>query len=184
TSLLATFVNGTFPSMFMPTMYENYVVEVSLAHSNRHPQETIELALWDTAGQEEYDPIRALSYPETHVVLLCFAVNSREGFGNVEDKWIREITHFLPEVPIILVGCKTDLKTDGARLEELRRDGQQPVCSDEGKAVAQKIGAKNYIECSAKNGLGVNEVFECATREALMCKTNSKSKLGRCCVVL
>lgn len=34
----------------------------------------MELSLWDTAGQEEFDRLRALSYEDTHVLMLCFSV--------------------------------------------------------------------------------------------------------------
>lgn len=35
----------------------------------------MELSLWDTAGQEEFDRLRALSYEDTHVLMLCFSVS-------------------------------------------------------------------------------------------------------------
>jgi len=46
----------------------------------------VELALWDTAGQEEYDRLRPLSYPETDVILICFAIDSHASLENVTDK--------------------------------------------------------------------------------------------------
>lgn len=51
-------------------------------------------------------------------------------------------------------------------------------------AVAQKIGAKNYLECSAKSGEGVREVFQYATRAALLSRKASGNKGGKKCVVL
>lgn len=62
---------------------------------------------------------------------------------------------------------------------------QRPVTRQEGQAVAQKIGATAYVECSAKNGTGVREVFQTATKAALSAKhkrTNGKAK--KPCVVL
>ena len=58
----------------------------------------MELALWDTAGQEDYDRLRPLSYPDTDVILLCFAINSRDSLENVSDKWKPEVDHFCPKV--------------------------------------------------------------------------------------
>lgn len=52
----------------------------------RDPTKTVEFALWDTAGQEEYDRLRPLSYPETHVLLICFSVDVPASLENVEDK--------------------------------------------------------------------------------------------------
>jgi Ras homolog gene family, member A len=51
----------------------------------------VELALWDTAGQEEYDRLRPLSYPETDVILICFAIDSHASLENVTDKVINAI---------------------------------------------------------------------------------------------
>ena len=46
----------------------------------------VELALWDTAGQEEYDRLRPLSYPESHVILIVFSIDFPVSLANVEDK--------------------------------------------------------------------------------------------------
>ena len=51
----------------------------------------INLGLWDTAGQEDYDRLRPLSYPQTDVFLCCFAVVSPDSYNNVKDKWIPEV---------------------------------------------------------------------------------------------
>lgn len=58
----------------------------------------------DTAGQAEYKKLRSLSYAETDVILLCFAVDCRQSLINVKKKWIHEIRGFLPGVPVVLVG--------------------------------------------------------------------------------
>lgn len=50
------------------------------------PGKTVEFALWDTAGQEEYDRLRPLSYPETHVLIICFSVDVPASLENIEDK--------------------------------------------------------------------------------------------------
>lgn len=46
----------------------------------------VELALWDTAGQEEYDRLRPLSYPETDLIFVCFAIDCPNSLDNVMDK--------------------------------------------------------------------------------------------------
>ena len=61
-------------------MFENYVTLVQF------DGKTIELALWDTAGQEEYDRLRPLSYPESHVILIVFSVDFPTSLANVQDK--------------------------------------------------------------------------------------------------
>lgn len=148
----------------------------------------IELALWDTAGQEDYDRLRPLSYPETDVVLVCFAIDSKDSLENVYEKWTPEVRHYCPDVPVILVGNKKDLRDDPTTIEDLSRNGQGPLTAEDGHAMAQKIGAHAYLECSAKTKVGVREVFEAATRAAIDAKQVSiypypfKSFIPRTCI--
>uniref|UniRef100_A0A8H7XLX9 Uncharacterized protein n=1 Tax=Psilocybe cubensis TaxID=181762 RepID=A0A8H7XLX9_PSICU len=83
-------------------------------------------------------------------------------------------------LPLILVVCKTDLRPDSRVIEEFRMTSRNPL--KEGMAVAQKIGAKHYLECSAKSGEGVREVFQYATRAALL--SRGKGKKSHHCIVL
>ena len=54
------------------------------------------LGLFDTAGQEDYDRLRPLSYPQTDVFLVCFSVTSPASFENVKEKWFPEVRSPLP----------------------------------------------------------------------------------------
>ena len=67
---------------YVPTVFENYITYPV------HPPtgKTVELALWDTAGQEEYDRLRPLSYPETDLIFVCFAIDCPNSLDNVLDK--------------------------------------------------------------------------------------------------
>lgn len=176
TCLLIVFSKGTFPEVYVPTVFENYVADVEV--DGKH----VELALWDTAGQEDYDRLRPLSYPDTHVILICFAVDSPDSLDNVQEKWISEVMHFCAGLPIILVGCKNDLRRDRRVIDELKKTSQRPVTPEEGMAVANKIGARHYLECSARTGEGVREVFQYATRAALLSRPKN-SKKHHCVVV-
>ena len=137
----------------------------------------VELALWDTAGQEDYDRLRPLSYPDTDVILMCFSIDSPDSLENIPEKWTPEVRHFCPNVPIILVGNKKDLRHDANTIQELKKMKQEPVKHEEGRAMAEKINAFGYLECSAKTKEGVREVFETATRAALQVK---KRRHARC----
>lgn len=141
----------------------------------------VELALWDTAGQEDYDRLRPLSYPDTDVILMCFSIDSPDSLENIPEKWTPEVKHFCPNVPIILVGNKKDLRNDPNTIKELGKMKQEPVKPEEGRAMAEKINAFAYLECSAKSKEGVREVFETATRAALQVR---KKKKNRLCKVL
>ena len=65
---------------YIPTVFENYVTLVNF------DGKLVELALWDTAGQEEYDRLRPLSYPESNVILIVFSVDFPVSLANVRDK--------------------------------------------------------------------------------------------------
>lgn len=75
---------------------------------------SVSLGLWDTAGQEDYDRLRPLSYPQTDVFLICFSVASPSSFENVTSKWYPEIKHHCPDAPMILVGMALLLCTFAA----------------------------------------------------------------------
>jgi len=177
TCLLIVFSKDQFPEVYVPTVFENYVADVEV--DGKH----VELALWDTAGQEDYDRLRPLSYPDTHVVLICFAIDSPDSLENVEEKWIPEVLHFCQGLPIILVGCKKDLRYEQKTLGELRAIDQKPVTPEEGEEKRKSIGAYKYLECSAKTNEGVREVFEHATRAALLSRSSRKSSHKKCLVL-
>jgi Rho family, other len=83
-------------------------------------------------------------------------------------KWAEEATERCPDVPIILVGLKKDLRKDPVTIEEIQKKSQRFVSSEEAIEGAQNIGAKKYLECSSLTGEGVDNVFEAATRVALL----------------
>ena len=131
-------------------------------------------------GQEDYDRLRPLSYPDTDVILMCFSIDSPDSLENIPEKWTPEVRHFCPTVPIVLVGNKKDLRYDETTRRELLKAKQEPVKTEEGRAMSEKIGAYTYLECSAKTNEGVRDVFETATRAALQTKRKKK----RMCAVL
>ncbi|KAK9466350.1 small GTPase superfamily [Lipomyces arxii] len=175
TCLLIVFSKGSFPEFYVPTVFESYVADVEV--DGRH----VELALWDTAGQEDYDRLRPLSYPDANVILICFSIDSPDSLDNVQEKWISEVMRFCQNLPIILVGCKKDLRNDTKTIEELSKTSQRPVSTEEGEATAQKIGAIKYLECSARTQEGVRLVFEHATRAAL--QERQKTKRSKCSIL-
>ncbi|KAI0933746.1 hypothetical protein AcV5_005816 [Taiwanofungus camphoratus] len=175
TCLLIVYAENRFPEAYIPTVFENYVTQVQFEGK------LVELALWDTAGQEEYDRLRPLSYPESDVILIVFSIDFPVSLLNVQDKWYPEVAHFCEGTPIILVGTKTDLRRDEQTRRMLSAQGQAPVSAEQGLAVAREIGAR-YVECSAKLGAGVQEVFTLALRESMRGRWGKIVKTRRCVV--
>lgn len=106
----------------------------------------VSLGLWDTAGQEDYDRLRPLSYPQTDVFLICFSVTSPSSFENVTSKWYPEIKHHCPDAPMILVGTKIDLRDDRETLTALAEQGLSAIKREQGQKLANKV-------CRKKNTL-------------------------------
>ena len=196
TCLLISYSQGYFPDVgnatedrwsnansnqkYVPTVFENY-----LSHTEHKPSgKTVELALWDTAGQEEYDRLRPLSYPETDLLFVCFAIDCPNSLENVMDKvsvwlvillyfpsdiksqWYPEVLHFCPTTPLMLVGLKSDLRTKRACIDLLKTQGLTPVTQEQGQNVARQMGAI-YVECSSKEMTGVHEIFDLAVDTAV-----------------
>ena len=124
----------------------------------------ISLGLWDTAGQEDYDRLRPLSYPQTDVFLICFSIVSPPSFDNVKAKWFPEIEHHAPNVPIILVGTKLDLREDKGTMDALRSKRMEAVSYEQALAVSKEIRAHKYLECSALTQRNLKSVFDEAIR--------------------
>ena len=136
----------------------------------------MELALWDTAGQEDYDRLRPLSYPDTDVILLCFSISSPDSLEAISNRWADEVKRFCPNVPIILVGNKKYHRNDPNTIKKLASEKQEPVKIEEREAMAVNINAFAYLECCAKTKEGMTEVLETATRAALQVKKGKKAK--------
>lgn len=154
TCMLISYTTDSFPKEYVPTVFDNYSAPMVVDGI------PVSLGLWDTAGQEDYDRLRPLSYPQTDVFLICFSVVSPSSFENVTSKWYPEIKHHCPDAPIILVGTKMDLREDKETLGLLSEQGQSPVKREAGQKLSNKIRAVKYMECSALTQRGLKQVGE------------------------
>ncbi|KAG0239272.1 small GTPase superfamily [Mortierella sp. GBAus27b] len=170
TCMLMVHSKGEFPKKYVPTVFENYSMMVT------HGKQQIELSLWDTAGQEDYDRLRPLSYPESDVVLMCYSVDTISSLDNLTEKWHPELVHFLENVPKIVVGLKTDLRD-----EAVGEDKDHFVSYERGAQVAASLHCK-YYECSAKTGKGLAEVFQAAVKAAMQSRISKMRR--RACSIL
>ncbi|CDO93653.1 unnamed protein product [Kluyveromyces dobzhanskii CBS 2104] len=173
TSLLISYTTNTFPQDYIPTVFDNYSTTIALPDPNSRDSEpqVFKLNLWDTAGQEEYDRLRPLSYPQTDIFLICFSVNEPNSFENVHDKWFPEIKHNTNfenldlyhqsgRLPILLIGTKADLRDDDHERDRLQESNSDFVSQQQIQELVNKLGLMGYVECSAATQAGVREVFE------------------------
>ncbi|KRY11450.1 Ras-related C3 botulinum toxin substrate 2 [Trichinella patagoniensis] len=143
TCMLISYTTDSFPQEYVPTVFDNYSAPLTVDGM------TVMLGLWDTAGQEDYDRLRPLSYPQTDVFILCFSLVSPVSFDNVTSKWFPELRHHCPDTPILLVGTKLDLRDDQQIIKNLGDQGLSPITRSQGNKLAQKLHAIKYMECSA-----------------------------------
>jgi Ras-related C3 botulinum toxin substrate 1 len=177
TCLLHAYANNDFPEEYVPTVFDNYSTNVMI------DGKVINLGLWDTAGQEEFDRLRPLSYPGTNVVLVCFSVVNPISLENVLEKWFPEVRHHLPSVPIILVGTKIDLKEDEATIKKLKNSGLNVVNKEDVEKAMKRINSHKYVECSAKTQEGLKKVFDEAIKAVLLDPKKKKNKNKECLVL-
>ncbi|KAK7161071.1 hypothetical protein R3I94_003907 [Phoxinus phoxinus] len=160
TKLLISYTTGHYPSEDC-TVFDRYSMYVTV---DGNP---VTLGLWDTSGQEDYDRLRPLSYPQTDVFLICFSLVDPASFENVREKWFPEVRHHCPNTPFILVGTKLDLRDDKDTIERLGKMKMTPITYTEGLALTKETGAVKYLECSALTQRGLKTVFDEAVRAAL-----------------
>ncbi|ELP94492.1 Rho GTPase, putative [Entamoeba invadens IP1] len=172
TCILMSYTSHVFPETYVPTVFENYNTAMTVDNTD------INLSLLDTAGQEEYDKLRPVSYSNASVFLLCFAVNSANSLDNIECKWKKEVVQYCPDTPCILVGTKCDLRENALSFEELKNEGRNFVSQQSAEEMAKKIEAVKYIECSALTQKNLSLLFEEAVRIFLN-KKESPSKKKR-----
>lgn len=142
----------------------------------------VSLRLWDTFGDHEKD--RRFAYGRSDVVLLCFSLTSKVSLRNCKNMWLAEIRRFCPTTPVILVGCKNDLRflyKDDTYLSLFRDHSPflratrkcDLIMPDEARSVAKDLGIP-YYETSVFTYHGVNDVFENAIRIALIARRQQR----------
>ncbi|KAM4815144.1 ras-related C3 botulinum toxin substrate 1-like [Thomomys bottae] len=144
TCLLISYTTNAFPGEYIPTVFDNYSANVMV------DGKPVNLGLWDTAGQEDYDRLRPLLYPQTDVFLICFSLVSPASFENDKDT-----------------------------IEKLKEKKLTPITYPQGLAMAKQIGAVKYLECSALTQRGLKTVFDEAIR-AVLCPPPVKKRKRKC----
>lgn len=153
TWLITTFVTNKNPVGYLPTLFDNWAKQMTY-NENKY-----NLTLWDTAGQEEFEELRKLSFQDTDVFLLCYAVNNVSSFNNLP-KWLDKLEAY--DVPVLLVGTKCDIKDDD-NIDEKMIEG-----------LCLKFNLPQKIECSSLELINIHDVFETAVEMAIKPKASRK----------
>lgn len=177
TSMLLSYSQGGFPEEYVPTILDQYVANVTV---NGTPYI---LELVDTAGQEDYDRLRPLSYNKADIFLVCFSVVVPSSYNNVKETWIPELHNTKSNVPFLLVGTQIDLRDDPKVLQELHSKKQKPITKEVGQKIAKKYGAAGYKECSALTMVGIKEVFDESIYIILRPKDEIPGRRKTCCPI-
>jgi len=170
TCTLISYTTNSFPGEYIPSIMDNYSANVM------YEGKAYNVGLWDTAGQEDYDRLRPLSYPQTDLFLVLFSVTNPTSFANIKTKWVPEIQHHCPGVPFILVGSKIDLRSDTDTAEKLKSKGLSFVTREEGEKLAKEIGAASYVECSALTQEGLKSTFDTGIGSVVNTKDKSTKR--------
>jgi len=149
TSFIHRLVHDTFQQNYKATVFDN-ITHHFTPTSGTYADQTFELEIWDTSGQDSYDRLRPLAYEKVDVSLICFNVADKLGFSLVEEKWLPEIRHHCVNSKLVLVGLKNDLRKELPSIL---------VNVNAAKVLARKYSCL-YLECSAMLGENVNEVME------------------------
>lgn len=158
TKFVNRYVNSTYEDTYTATGIDTYhtTYQVSAAHK-------IHVSIWDTSGDQSYDRVRPVSYADADLVLVCYSIEKPETLHHIATKWLPEIKEHCPHQPIIVVGCGSDMRTDGDVLARLSANGQSPVTYDQGLKAAKDIEALVYSETSAKTSeRSVKDILEVA----------------------
>ena len=178
TSMLISYTTESFPSEYIPTVFDNYQANIMV---NGKP---ISLGLWDTAGQEDYDRLRPLSYPKTDVFIVCYSIMHNCSLDNARNKWLPEIRYHCPKVPFMLVGMKSDLRGCPRAMEQLRSKGHSLVDPAHAEKTGKELGAARVMECSAKTQHGLKDVFDEAVKVVLSDRAKPSRKQKKGCTLL
>ncbi|GAA5901795.1 Rab family GTPase [Sporobolomyces salmoneus] len=120
----------------------------------------IKTQIWDTAGQESFRAITRSYYRGAGGALLCFSLTSHQSFHNLKS-WLNDLRSWGEEdLLILVVGNKGDVKEG----EENASGEKREVTREEAEEFVRQEGLAGYVECSAKNGEGVDEAFNTLTR--------------------
>lgn len=180
TCMLISYSTNSFPDKYEPTVFDNYAADLMI------DGEVCKVGLWDTAGQEDYETIRPLSYPGTDIFIMCYSVVRPASYHNVKRSWYKELCtaarkdfqdpvrkdkslHFDGFPHFLLVGTQVDLRQDRSVNAKLAKSGYDPITAQQGVHMASTLrGCIGYAECSALTQQGLKECFNEAIKSVIL----------------
>lgn len=120
---------------------------------------TVNLAIWDTAGEEKFDSLTNFYCRGARAAVICYDVTNKDTFNGLA-RWVDKVTSQAHEsCAIVLVGNKLDIVESDPSLRK--------VGAAEAKSYAQSIGA-DFMEASAQSATNVTPAFEKVVRSSFI----------------
>ncbi|XP_029016352.1 cell division control protein 42 homolog isoform X2 [Betta splendens] len=173
TSLIVSYTTNGYPAEYVPTAFDNFTVMVVV------DGKPVRLQLCDMAGQDELERIRPLCYKNADVVLLCYSVVRPCSFRSLLSRWLPEVRQHCAAAPLLLVGTQLDLREDVQVLIHLAQNQERPVSTEEGRRLAQELGAVGFAECSALTQKNLKDAFDSAILASVQQTDSSSSQQQR-----
>ncbi|XP_056159274.1 ras-related protein Rab7 isoform X1 [Syzygium oleosum] len=156
TSLMNQYVNKKFSNQYKATIGADFLTkEVQLE------DRLFTLQIWDTAGQERFQSLGVAFYRGADCCVLVYDVNVMKSFDNLNnwrEEFLIQASPSDPEnFPFIVIGNKIDV--DGGNNRVVSEKKARAWCASKGNIP--------YFETSAKEGVNVEEAFQCIAKNAL-----------------
>lgn len=142
TSMVHRFVENTFASDYKSTIGTSIMKKEC---NFEGLQSIVRFIIWDLAGQAQFKRVRLSYLANAEAGILVYDVTNTISFESLEN-WFNEIIKSSPNISLILVGNKIDLKD------------KRVISTADGEKMAKKLNL-SYIETSAKTGENINDAF-------------------------
>ncbi|KIM21155.1 hypothetical protein M408DRAFT_110822 [Serendipita vermifera MAFF 305830] len=162
TSLISALVSAdSISGLLLPPVYDvcTFTTEVN--------RRVVEMELWDTYAQRYCNDTRMIAYYGSVVVVLCFAIDAPQSFRTIRERWYPEILHFVLGAPILLVGCKSDIRL--LPNPPVSPGRGELITPNQGWILADEVGAVEYLECSATQRDSIAMLRDALGRVVMSC---------------
>ena len=177
TCILLRFSEDIFKENYDVTIGLNYRIKSMTVENN-----PIKMQIWDTSGEEKFKAIAKNFYRGAHGVLLVYDICQKNSFLDVKS-WIEQIIENADNDDIVMILCGN--KCDNEK--------ERKITKEEGGNLAKNYGIP-FFECSAKNNININEIFETMAQKIFtkvgnrqsssvkLTPNSIKKKIGKCCI--